>query len=156
MFKAIIIFAVCSLVNVMFNTVKTIIMYRNEKMSSAVVNAITYGFYTVVVVLMAGDMALWLKVLLTAATNFVGVWLSMLILEKLRKDKLWKIETTVPTQFVNAIEIDLADVPHSRIPIDDKHTLYYFYCATQDESVQVKHMIDVYGAKYFVSESKTL
>jgi hypothetical protein len=91
----ILIFTVCSLINVMLNTVKTIIMYRNEKLSSSLINAITYGFYTIIVVLMAGDMDLWLKIILTAGTNFVGVWASMAILDRFKKDKLWKVEATV-------------------------------------------------------------
>ena len=154
--KMIIIFAICSLINVMLNTIKTIIMYKNEKISSSVINAITYGFYTVVVVLMAGDMALWVKVVLTAATNFFGVYLSMMLLEKLRKDKLWKVEATIPTKYAEAVHFDLKTVPHSFIKISEKHTLFNFYCATQKESTKVKAIINQYDAKYFVSESKNL
>lgn len=154
--KMIIIFAICSLVNVMLNTIKTIIMYKNEKISSSVINAVTYGFYTVVVVLMAGDMELWLKVVLTTVTNFFGVYLSMMLLDKLRKDKLWKVEATVPTKYAEAVHFDLKTVPHSFIKISEKHTLFNFYCATQKESAKVKAIINQYDAKYFVSESKNL
>lgn len=154
--KMIIIFTICSLVNVMLNTIKTIIMYKNEKISSSVINAITYGFYTVVVVLMAGDMALWVKVVLTATTNFFGVYLSMMILDRLRKDKLWKVEATIPTKYAEAVHFDLKSVPHSFIKISEKYTLFNFYCATQKDSTRVKDIINQYDAKYFVSESKNL
>lgn len=159
MLKFIIIFTLCSLVNVMLNTVKTIVMYRNDKMSSALINAITYGFYTIVVVLMAGDMALWLKVIITAATNFVGVWLSMLILEKIRKDKLWCVECTVKAEFSQELASNLENcgIPFSIIAINDNaRDLFKIYCNTQADSANVKGLLNLYGAKYFVSESKTL
>ena len=41
----IILFVVCQFINVALNTAKTIIMHKEEKISSAVINAITYGFY---------------------------------------------------------------------------------------------------------------
>lgn len=158
MIKAILIFALCSIVNVMLNTVKTIIMYRNEKLSSSIINAITYGFYTVIVVLMAGEMALWLKIILTAGTNFIGVWLSMLILEKLRKDKLWCIDTTIREEK----KIDVSDalsaikVPYSIINVESDFVLFKIYCKTQAESGAVREILKRFNAKYFVAETKSL
>lgn len=160
MFKFILIFSLCSLVNVMLNTVKTIVMYRNEKISSATINAITYGFYTVIVVLMAGEMPLYLKIIITAATNFIGVYLSMMIMDKLRKDKLWKIEATIPSSEVERMELACVhyNISHSRIEVDPlhTHTLFIFYCPTQKHSAVVREMLKDYDAKYFVSESKNL
>ena len=159
MLQFIIIFTLCSLVNVMLNTAKTIIMYRNEKLSSALANAVTYGFYTVVVVLMAGDMELWVKVAVTAITNFIGVWLSMFILEKIRKDKLWRVEFTVNNERTDCVGIvsDLraADVPFNANDLG-VHTVFTCYCATQADSLNVKEIITKYGGKYFAVEGKSL
>jgi hypothetical protein len=153
----ILIFTVCSLINVMLNTVKTIIMYRNEKLSSSLINAITYGFYTIIVVLMAGDMDLWLKIILTAGTNFVGVWASMAILDRFKKDKLWKVEATVSDKDFkeNAELFNLIKVPHNYIDIEGGK-IVNFYCATQKQSLLVKDLLTECNAKYFVSESKSL
>ena len=74
--------------------------------------------------------------------------------ELARKEKLWKIEMTVPTKYRAAVDFDLREVPHSYIEISDKHTLFNFYCATQAESKKVKDIVAQYGAKYFVAESK--
>ena len=115
----IIIFSVCSLLNVMLNTAKTIIMYKKQKLSSSVINAVTYGFYTVVVVLMAGEMPLIWKIGLTAITNFIGVWISMVILQKIEKDKLWKVEATITRQDFddNKTILEGIKVPHNYIDI---------------------------------------
>lgn len=159
MMTTIIVFTICSLINVMLSTVKTIVMYKKNILSSALVNAITYGFYTVIVVLMAGgEMPLGWKILLTALTNFVGVALSMMIMRKLEKDKLWKVEATVI--YIRKDDVcdmlNKAKVPYNYIDGVGKYTLFNIFCSTQQQSAAVKEILKAYDAKYFVSESKTL
>ena len=97
--------------------------------------------------------SLGLKVVVVGVCNLIGVFVVKLIEEKSRKDKLWKVELTVPKE--NTSAIDLLDVPHSYVEAG-KHTLFNFYCATQSESKTVKEIANKYGAKYFVAESKEL
>jgi general stress protein 26 len=95
-----------------------------------------------------------LKAIITAVVNIIGVYVVKLIEEKARKDKLWKIEMTIPTQYTTAVDFDLAEIPHNYIKISEKHTLFNFYCATQKETIKVKEIVNQYGAKYFISETK--
>lgn len=158
MLKMIVIFSVCSIVNVMLNTIKTIIMYRNEKISSALINAITYGFYTVVVVLMAGEMALWLKMILTAATNFIGVWLSMCIMDKINKDKLWKVEITVKTDQAEFADRALFEehIKYSPLPLNNGWYTFHCYCENKQETAICKEIAKSYDGKISAYESKSL
>lgn len=153
----ILLFALCTAVNVILSTIKSILTVNGGKVSASLINAITYGFYSYVIVLTSTDgMPIWLKMAITAICNFVGVYFVKWIEEKARKDKLWKVELTVPTKYTNTIDFDLHDVPHSYIELSDKHTLFNFYCATQKESAKVKAIANQYEAKYFVAESKNL
>lgn len=155
--NTILLFALCTAVNVILSTVKSILTVKGGKLSASFINALTYGFYSYVIVLTSADgMPIWLKMAITAICNFVGVYLVKWIEEKARKDKLWKVELTVPTKYTNTIDFDLHDVPHSYIELSDKHTLFNFYCATQKESAKVKAIANQYEAKYFVAESKNL
>ena len=155
--NTILLFALCTAVNVILSTIKSILTVRGGKFSASFINAITYGFYSYVIVLTSADgMPIWLKMAITAVCNFVGVYLVKWIEEKARKDRLWKVELTVPTKYTNTIDFDLHDVPHSYIELSDKHTLFNFYCATQKESAKVKAIANQYEAKYFVAESKNL
>jgi hypothetical protein len=70
----------------------------------------------------------------------------------MRKDKLWKVEVTIPTKWINAVDFDLREVPHNYIKISDKHTLFSFYCATQTDTKKVKDICNQYEPKYFASE----
>lgn len=155
--NTILLFALCTAVNVILSTIKSILTVNGGKVSASLINAITYGFYSYVIVLTSADgMSIWLKMAITAVCNFVGVYFVKWIEEKARKDRLWKVELTVPTKYTNTIDFDLHDVPHSYIELSDKHTLFNFYCATQKESAKVKAIANQYEAKYFVAESKNL
>ena len=155
--NTIFLFALCTAVNVILSTIKSILTVKGGKLSASFINALTYGFYSYVIVLTSADgMPIWLKMAITAVCNFVGVYLVKWIEEKARKDKLWKVELTVPTKYTITIDFDLHDVPHSYIELSDKHTLFNFYCATQKESAKVKAIANQYEAKYFVAESKNL
>lgn len=145
-----------NILNVVIQTVKSIVTIKCNKWVAAVVNAVAYGLYTYIVVLTASDIDLWFKIIVVALANLVGVFIVKWVEEKKRKDKLWKVELTVPAEYTEAVDFDLRMVPHSYIENLGKYTLFNFYCATQAESAKVKAIVDQYEAKYFVSESKTL
>lgn len=150
------IFIALSIVNVIFSTIKSIVTIKSGPWVASIVSALYYGYYNIVLIYTVADFPLWQKVVVTAGCNLVGVFIVKYGEERARKDKLWKVELTVPTEYKNAIDFDLYDVPHSYIELSDKHTLFNFYCATQADSAKVKAIANQYEAKYFVAESKNL
>ena len=151
------VFVILNIINVLIQTAKSIVTIKCGKGMASVVNALAYGLYTVVVVFMSADgLGLFWKAVIIGLANLIGVYIVKLCEEKARKDRLWKVELTVPTMYLNSVDYDLKAVPHSYIRLSDKHTLFNFYCATQEESRKVKDIANQYGAKYFVAESKTL
>lgn len=151
-----IIFVALSIVNVVFSTIKSIVTIKSGPWVASIVSALYYGYYNIVLIYTVADFPLWQKVVVTAGCNLVGVFIVKYGEEKARKDKLWKVELTVPTEYKNAVDFDLRTVPHSYIELSDKHTLFNFYCATQADSAKVKAIANQYEAKYFVAESKNL
>ena len=147
--------------NVIIQTIKSIATIKCKPMSAAVINAVAYGLYTVVLVYMVCDLPLWAKVAVVGGANLVGVYLVKIFEEKSRKDKLWKVEATIPSQGLFAenddclIELKNANIPMNYIDIN-KYILINCYCATQAESKVVKEILNKYNAKYFVTESKIL
>jgi hypothetical protein len=142
--------------NVIIQTIKSIATIKCKPVSAAIINAVAYGLYTVVLVYMVCDLPLWAKVAVVGGANLIGVYLVKIFEEKGRKDKLWKVEVTVPTCSANQVHEELLEIPHSYIEFSPKHTLFNFYCATQADSKKVKEIVNQYGAKYFVAESKIL
>lgn len=156
--KLLTIFIIASIINVIIQTIKSIATIKCGKWASAIINAIAYGFYTWVVVLTVCDLDLWTKIIVTAVTNFVGVYVVKWIEEKARKDKLWKVEATVLRGWTKKLHCDLveAEIPHNYLENVGKYTLFNIYCERQSDTVKAKEVLDKYGAKYFASESEVM
>ena len=157
--KFLLFFIVLNVVNVILQTVKSIATVKCKALSASVVNAVAYGLYTVVVVYTATDcLDLFGKVIVTALTNLIGVYVVKKIEEKNRKDKLWEVKATVKDKEVMGIhnELEALNIPHNWFITSGEYRIFNIYCATQTESQMVKDILNNHCAKYFVSESKTL
>ena len=91
-------FIILNILNVIIQTVKSIATVKCGKTAAAIINAVAYGLYTVVTVYMMCELELWLKALIVALANLIGVYVVKLLEEKARKDKLWRVEATIPRE----------------------------------------------------------
>ena len=155
--ELLILFIVMNVLNVIIQTVKSICTIKCGKAVAAIVNAVAYGLYTYIVVLTMCELPLLSKCLIVAGCNFVGVYVVKFFEEKARKDKLWKVEATIPVEVAEKVKHDLKAncLPYNYIDIE-KYYLFNVYCENQEQSKVAKVVLDYYNAKYFVSESKTL
>lgn len=159
--KLLILFIVMNVLNVIIQTIKSIATIKCGKVAAAAVNAVAYGLYTYIVVLTMCDLPLLAKCLIVAGANFIGVYIVKHFEAKARKDKLWKVEGTIPNKHIDPehdeciIELRSKNVSFNYVDIN-KYIILNCYCPTQKESSIVKEILDKYNAKYFVSESKTL
>ena len=155
---AIIIFTVCSLVNVILSTMKTILTVRSTKIVASVINAVTYGFYAIVVKQLA-SLDLTVTVIVTIATNLIGVYLSMWLMDKMKKDCLWKISITTKDKSI-VKKIENFDIEYTMSPIQYKKETYYsieIFSKNQKDSSIIKNILNEYKVKYNVTEiTKTL
>lgn len=150
------IFVILNIVNVIIQTVKSICTVKCGKTAAAIVNAVAYGLYTYVIIYTVCDLPTWLKALVVAVANLIGVFVVKWMEEKARKQRLWKVEMTVPTKHVSVLngELNLLSIPHSYINVG-ANTVFNVYCATQKESALVHSLVERFNAKYFISESKS-
>jgi hypothetical protein len=150
-------FIIFNIINVVIQTIKSICTIKCNKWIAAIVNAIAYGLYTYIVVLTVCELDLWIKIFTVAGANLIGVFLVKYFEEKKRKDKLWKIEVTIPIEEKEQMIEDCKYYHFSYNYIDiEKYAIFNFYCATQKNSQNVKCLLKSYNAKYFVAESKIL
>lgn len=155
--QLLIFFIFINIINVVLQTWRSLVTNKGGKWSAALVNALTYGVYTVLLVYMSCDLSLATKVAVTAAANLVGVFVVKLVEEKGRKDKLWKIEMTVLNCFGMAMSCDLRDAGIDFYTVTHGDwRMFYCFAPTQKESEKVKAIGKGYDAKFFVSETKNL
>lgn len=156
----IIIFTVATVINITLSTIRSLCTIKGGKWLSALTNALCYGFYPLIVMLTAKDsVTIWANMIITAVANFICVWLIKYIEEKARKDKLWKFECTIfkneLPRLQELLKLGFSDIPYNYIDID-KYYIVNFYCATQQQSVDIQNLFEQcnFKVKYFVSESK--
>lgn len=150
--RIILIFIILSIINVIFSTIRSITTIKSGKFIASVVSGGYFAFYNIMLIYTVMDFPLIVKCIITFVCNVIGVFTVKFIEEKMRKDKLWKVEVTIPTRWIEAVDFDLREVPHNYIKISDKHTLFSFYCATQADTKKVKDICNQYEPKYFASE----
>ena len=157
-YKFLAIFFALSIINVVFATIKSLVTINGGKLMASLLSGGYFAFYNVMMLYTVADFPMWQKCAITFVCNVVGVYFVKWGEEKARKDKLWKVEATIPTTYAETVDynLDLHYIPHSFVKLSDRHTVFYCYCETQEQSKIVKKVLDNYGAKYFVSESKTL
>ena len=155
--KLLIIFIILNITNVIIQTIKSLVTVKCGKTAAALINAAAYGLYTVVVIYTVCELPLYLKALIVAICNLIGVYVVKLIEERARRDKLWKVEATIPVEIAEKVKHDLRanGLPHNYIDIE-KYYLFNVYCENQEQSKVAKVILDYYNAKYFISENKSL
>ena len=150
-------FILLNIANVIIQTIKSIATIKCGKGVAAIVNAVAFGLYTVVTIYMMCELPLATKALIVAGCNLVGVYVVKYFEEKARKDKLWKVEVTIPAEQAEQMIEDCKyyGFTYNYVNIE-KYFLFNFYCPTQQDSLNVKKLLQSYDAKYFVTESKNL
>ena len=153
-----IVFILANIINVIIQTIKSICTIKCGKGIASIVNALAYGFYTYIVILMIADLPLLTKCLIVGLCNLIGVYIVKWAEERARKAKLWKVELTVRNEEAQKLHEDFErfNIPHNYIPNVGKWTIFNVYCATQKESHFTKEIANRAHAKYFVTETKEL
>lgn len=147
-------FVILNLVNVLISTARSLCTIKGGKWVASCMNALCYGYYTIIIVITATyEMPLIMKCLAVAVVNFVGVFTVKLCEEKITKDKPWIIMATAKVND-NAIK----DVAEKLKDLDIKllystvieNKLYSLQIFSNDskETTMVKSILENYDIKY--------
>lgn len=148
-----IVFFICSLINVMLSTLKTILTVKASKGVATIINAITYGFYAIVVKQLA-SLDLITTVTVTIITNIIGVYISMWLLEKTKKDCLWKISVTTKDNTL-VEKLEKFSISYVMNPVQYKKQTYYnidVFSENQKDSSIIENILKEYKVKYNITE----
>jgi uncharacterized protein YebE (UPF0316 family) len=151
-------FIILSVINVVFSTVRSITTIKSGKTIASLISGGYFAYYNIVLIYTVADFPMWEKCIITFACNVFGVYVVKFIEEKMRKERLWKVEASILK--VNQDDVGAmltkTKIPYNYIEGVGKYTIFNIFCANQKQSVAVKEILSAYHAKYFVSESKTL
>lgn len=151
--KMVLLFFGLQLVNVMLSTAKSIITVKGDKKLSCVVNAVSYTFYACIVKMITTQDMMIVGVV-TFITNIIGVYLITFILEKLRKDRLWRISVTIKSKEVlKEITEGLGNYNIKFLEVDsERYHLIDIFSYTSAESTLIKEVLKNKKIKYTIQE----
>lgn len=154
-----ILFIVLNALNVIIQTVKSLCTVKCGKTIAAIVNALAYGLYTVVLVYMQCDLSTLAKALVVGGCNLVGVYIVKVVEEKLQKEKLWKVELTIKNDYQALSELtsrlNTQNIPFNYSVTDNQEdAVFNIFCYTKAQSRKLKKSIEDLNAKYFITENK--
>lgn len=153
-------FFILNLINVILGTMRSILTVKSTPFVSMLINTVSYTFYAGIVKLVSGqDMVVVLVT--TALTNIIGVYIARFVLDKFKRDRLWRITATLvkgrrtdSAQIINElkkynIEYNMNDIGRSIV--------FDIFSKTQGESALLKEILNKPDVKYHVIEiEKTL
>lgn len=153
-------FVILNFINVLINTARSLTTVKGGKWIASVMNALCYGYYTVIIVITATyEMPLLLKCIAVAIVNFVGVFTIKFCEEKMQKEKVWLFNVTAK---VNADKIadviymlSIANIKfvYNTIIKNELYTLQVFSYSIED-SENITKILDINGIKYCATEVK--
>ena len=149
-------FVILNVLNVIIQTAKSIVTIKCGKGVAALVNAIAYGLYTVVLVYMNCNIPLWEKVIVVGSANLIGVYVVKFFEEKSKKDKLWKIEFSLKKGYFDSAvkELNINDISYNFSTFGEYITITAF-ANTQEETKIISNIVKKNNAKYFITETKS-
>jgi len=153
--KMLIIFALCTLLNVVLATIKSVMTIKGTKISAAIWNALSFGLYSYIVILTAtADLTTLEKVIVTVVCNLIGVYGVKWVEEKMRKDKMWKLEMTVPYCEASDMHkaLSAANIPNHYTDAG-RHAAFSCYCSTKQETNTALAIGKRFNAKTFATET---
>ncbi|MBE5739170.1 MAG: hypothetical protein E7354_05540 [Clostridiales bacterium] len=146
-------FFVCQLVNVVLSTIKSVITIKGTKLMAYIFSAVNYGFNTYIIKVIA-DVELYVAVIVSVICNLLGVYLGMLITDKMRKEQLWKITVTVPTEKMTEFKKELCENKIDFIAYETSWNDYKVvdvFSKHKSTSKTIKHIFSNYDVKYTIS-----
>lgn len=153
-------FVILNFINVLVNTARSLTTVKGGKWVASVMNALCYGYYTVIIVITATyEMPLLMKCIAVAIVNFVGVFTIKFCEEKMQKEKRWvflataKIENNAIVEVaekLKALEIKLL---YTEVIADELYSLQIF-SNTRKESEMITAILENYNIKFSAIETK--
>lgn len=152
--ELIIVFIALSIINVVFSTIRSITTIKSGKVVASLISGGYFAFYNIMLIYTVMDFPMWQKCLITFGCNVIGVWVVKYVEEKMRKDKLWKIDCTFYTvakdDVQNALNAEKIPFVYNEY---GKHIMFTIFCDTQSDSARVAEIVRKYQGRYFITEN---
>jgi uncharacterized protein YebE (UPF0316 family) len=149
----ILIFVIFQFINIVLSTFKSVLIIKGTKQSAAFINAVSYSLGIFITYYVSNEISIYLSIPITFALNLIGVYLGLVILEKLKKDQLWRISTTVKFELVDEYIKELRAIGIQLMPYEtgrDDFKVVDIFSNSKEETNLIIPIMNKYNVKYTV------
>jgi hypothetical protein len=149
-------FILFQFINIIISTFKSVLLIKGTKAHAALLNAISYSLGIFITYYVSNEISIYYSIPITFVLNLIGVYLGLGILNKFKKDQLWRISTTVKANNVEDYIQELRDVGVQLMPYEtgrDDYKVVDIFSNNKDETKKITPIIKKYEARYTVLKS---
>ena len=156
-YKLITTFAILSLINVIFSTVKSLLTIKGNKYLASFISGLYYAYYNIVIIYTVADFSLGIKCAVTFFANIIGVFIVKFFDEKAQKDKRWVYVATFEerSEQIQKIHTMLKDADikslYSEIVPNKLYSMQIF-SNSKNESKMIESILDNFNVAFHVVE----
>ena len=150
-------FVILQFLNIIIATFKSVIIIKGTKLHAALLNAISYSLGIFITYYVSNEISIYYSIPITFVLNLIGVYLGLALLEKARKDQLWRISTTVKYDIVNDYIKELRQEGIQLMPYETGRkdfTVVDIFSNNKEETDKIRPIIKKYQVKYTIIKSK--
>jgi hypothetical protein len=149
-------FILLQFLNIIISTFKSVLLIKGTKAHAALINAVSYSLAIFITYYVSNEISIYYSIPITFILNLVGVYIGLSILEKLKKDQLWRISTTVKADNINDYINELRLVGVQLMPYETGRTDYKVvdvFSNNKEETKKIQPILKKYEVKYTILKS---
>jgi len=149
-------FIIFQFINIIISTFKSVLLIKGSKGFASLVNAVSYSLGIFITYFVSNKISIYYSIPITFLLNIIGVFLGLTILEKFKKDQIWRISTTIKSEYKDSYIKELRDAGVQLMPYEtgrDDYKVVDIFSNNRKETEKIKPIIKKYGAKYTILKS---
>lgn len=139
---------------VLSSTIKSVVTIKGTKLAATLISTLHYVINALIIYLVGKMTNIWIILSVTAITNLIGVYAGLVIVDKFRKDQLWRISATVKVEFYADLISELKAYKFKFVTFEtswDKVKLLDIFSEGKEQSSILHMLVEKYNLKYTIN-----
>ena len=149
-------FVLLQFLNIVISTFKSVLLIKGTKAHAALINAVSYSLGIFITYYVSNEISIYYSIPITFILNLFGVYIGLTILDKIRKDQLWRISTTIKADYLVDYISELRSEGVQLMPYETGRTDYSVvdvFSNNREETKKIHPIMKKYQVKYTILKS---
>ncbi|MFA7436405.1 MAG: hypothetical protein WC006_08600 [Bacilli bacterium] len=149
-------FVLLQFLNIVISTFKSVLLIKGTKAHAALINAVSYSLGIFITYYVSNEISIYYSIPITFILNLFGVYIGLTILDKIRKDQLWRISTTIKADYLVDYISELRSEGVQLMPYETGRTDYSvvdIFSNNREETKKIHPIMKKYQVKYTILKS---